>query len=180
MQLDEFDLLCDMKGPQDTWDVGVGSGSWHRSLRVPEEQWDGSGLGGGRREDASRALVPLGTRPGPQRGALRGLSLAHGGLTTHGRAGGLVQETDPSGASLWAGASDLQMKWVFPVAHNTWNHRVQVLSYLPHAGRGDWGSGRLRPMGAATLGSERGRSPDSTEFAGLENTGPCSGDVALK
>lgn len=145
MQLDEFNLLCDMKRPQDTWDVGVGSGSWHRSLRVPEEQRDGSGLGGGRREDASRALVPLGTRPGPQRGALRGLSLADGGLTTHGRAGGLVQETDPSGASLQAGASGLQMKWVFPVAHNTWNHRVQVLS--------------ISPMLAEETGAQRGSDP---------------------
>lgn len=36
------------------------------------------------------------------------------------------QETDPRWASLLANASGFQTKWVFLVAHNTENHRVQI------------------------------------------------------
>lgn len=40
------------------------------------------------------------------------------------------------------------------------------------------GAQRTGLMVAATLEPERGCNPDSAESAGLENTGPCAGDVA--
>lgn len=82
---------------------------------------------GGRRDDRSQVLVPLETRPGPWWEVLHGHGLAVGPQSPWPSMLA-SRETDPRWASLQADSSGFQTKWVFLVAHNTENHRVQFPS----------------------------------------------------
>lgn len=88
------------------------------------EEWRTEVAREGRREDRSQVLVPLETRPGPWWEVLHGHGLADWApepVAEHaGWSGDRPKVGQPPGKCKWF------PKWVFLVAHNTENHRVQI------------------------------------------------------